>query len=126
MNHQLFSDSVWDECEMSMPEGRAEEIEKILKAFDLLEFKERHPMALSGGQKQRLAVAAAILSGKRLMVFDEPTSGLDYRHMLGVGRMIRELAGQKCIVLVVSHDREFMEKACDRIFEMDGRRDGNG
>lgn len=126
VNHQLFSDSVWDECEMSMPEGRAEEIEKILKAFDLLEFKERHPMALSGGQKQRLAVAAAILSGKRLMVFDEPTSGLDYRHMLGVGRMIRELAGQKCIVLVVSHDREFMEKACDRIFEMDGRRDGNG
>lgn len=30
------------------------------------------------------------------------------------------------IVLVVSHDREFIEKACDRIFEMDGRRDGNG
>jgi len=126
VNHQLFSDSVWDECELSMPEGRAEEIERILKAFDLLEFKERHPMALSGGQKQRLAVAAAILSGKRLLVFDEPTSGLDYRHMLGVSRMIRELAGQKCIVLVVSHDREFMEKACDRIFEMDGRRDGNG
>lgn len=29
VNHQLFSDSVWDECELSMPEGRAEEIEKI-------------------------------------------------------------------------------------------------
>ena len=83
VNHQLFSDSVWDECELSMPETRAEEIEKTLKAFDLLEYKERHPMALSGGQKQRLAVAAAILSGKRLLVFDEPTSGLDYRHMLG-------------------------------------------
>lgn len=126
VNHQLFSDSVWDECELSIPEGRAEEIEKILKAFDLLEFKERHPMALSGGQKQRLAVAAAILSGKRLLLFDEPTSGLDYRHMLEAGRMIRELAGQGCIVLVVSHDREFMEKACDRIFEMDGRRDMDG
>lgn len=83
-------------------------------------------MALSGGQKQRLAVATAILSGKRLLVFDEPTSGLDYRHMLGVGRMIRELAEHGCIVLVVSHDREFMEKACDRIFAMDGRRDMDG
>ncbi len=83
-------------------------------------------MALSGGQKQRLAVASAILSGKRLLVFDEPTSGLDYRHMLEVSCMIRELAGQGCIVLVVSHDREFMEKACDRIFEMDRRRDWNG
>ena len=40
--------------------------------------------------------------------------------------MIRELAGQGCIVPVVSHDREFMEKACDRIFEMDGRRDMGG
>ncbi|MCM1542461.1 MAG: energy-coupling factor ABC transporter ATP-binding protein [Blautia sp.] len=126
VNRQLFSDSVWDECELSMPEGRPGEIEKILKAFDLLEFKERHPMALSGGQKQRLAVASAILSGKRLLIFDEPTSGLDYRHMLEVGRMIRNLAGQGCIVLVVSHDREFMEKACDRIFEMDQRRDMDG
>ena len=126
VNHQLFSDSVWDECVLSMPEGRLGEIEKILKAFDLLEFKERHPMALSGGQKQRLAVASAILSGKRLLIFDEPTSGLDYRHMLEVGRVIRDLAGQGCIVLVVSHDREFMEKACDRIFEMDGRRGMDG
>ncbi len=121
VNHQLFSDSVWEECELSMTESRAQEIEKILKAFDLLEYKDCHPMALSGGQKQRLAVAAAILSGKRLLVFDEPTSGLDYRHMLEVGRMIRELAGQGRIVLVVSHDREFMEKACDRIFKMNGK-----
>ncbi len=126
VNHQLFSDSVWDECELSMPDCRAGEIEKILKAFDLLEFKDRHPMALSGGQKQRLAVASAILSGKRLLIFDEPTSGLDYRHMLEVGRVIRNLAKQGCIVLVVSHDREFIEKACDRIFEMDRRRGMDG
>ncbi len=126
VNHQLFSDSVWDECELSMPDCRAGEIEKILKVFDLLEFKDRHPMALSGGQKQRLAVASAILSGKRLLIFDEPTSGLDYRHMLEVGRVIRNLAEQGCIVLVVSHDREFIEKACDRIFEMDRRRGMDG
>lgn len=126
VNHQLFSDSVWEECVLSMPDCRAEQIENILKAFDLLEFKDRHPMALSGGQKQRLAVAAAILSGKRFFVFDEPTSGLDYRHMLKVSCVIRDLAAKRCIVLVVSHDREFMEKACDRIFKMDQRRDLDG
>ena len=71
-------------------------------------------------------MAAAILSGKCLLVFDEPTSGLDYRHMLEVSCMIRELAAQGCIVLVVSQDKEFMEKACDRIFEMDGRGDMDG
>lgn len=126
VNHQLFSDSVWEECELSMSDCKAERIEKILKAFDLLEFKERHPMALSGGQKQRLAVAAAILSGKRLFVFDEPTSGLDYKHMLKVSRVIRDLAAKRCIVLVVSHDREFMEKACDRILTMERRRELDG
>lgn len=40
VNHQLFSDSVWNECELSMPNCPAERIEKILKAFDLLDFKD--------------------------------------------------------------------------------------
>lgn len=38
-------------------------------------------MSLSGGQKQRVVVAAAMLSGKDLIVLDEPTSGLDHAHM---------------------------------------------
>lgn len=122
VNHQLFSDSVWNECGQSRPEAKPEQIEKTLEAFDLLEFKERHPMALSGGQKQRLAVATAVLSGKRLFVFDEPTSGLDYRHMLEVSRVIRDLAGRGCIVLVVSHDREFINITCDRTLNIGGNR----
>lgn len=122
VNHQLFSNSVWNECEQSMPETKSEYIEKTLEAFDLLEFKDRHPMALSGGQKQRLAVATAVLSGKQLFVFDEPTSGLDYRHMLEVSRMIRDLAGKGCIVLVVSHDREFMNITCNRALNIGSNR----
>ena len=72
VNHQLFSDSVWNECELAQPDCPPERIEEILRSFDLLDFKDRHPMALSGGQKQRLAVATAILSDKDVLVFDEP------------------------------------------------------
>ncbi len=75
-------------------------------------------MALSGGQKQRLTVATALLSNKKLMIFDEPTSGLDYRHMREVSAVIRDLAKQGHIILVVSHDNEFMAEACDRILEI--------
>lgn len=114
VNHQLFYDSVWNECEQA-GDGNTEQIEEVLQKFDLLDFKERHPMALSGGQKQRLAVATALISGKEILIFDEPTSGLDYRHMQEVGQVIRELAGQGKIVIVVSHDHEFMQTACDRI-----------
>lgn len=117
--HQLFYDSVWNECEQASGKTiSSEEIESVLDKFDLLEYKEHHPMALSGGQKQRLAVAAATLSGKNLMIFDEPTSGLDYRHMQEVSAVIRDLAKQGHIILVVSHDNEFITETCDRILKI--------
>ena len=85
-----------------------------------MDFKDRHPMALSGGQKQRLAVATAILSGKDVLVFDEPTSGLGYHRMLEVSNMIRELNKENKVVIIVSHDFEFLSRTCDKIFDMKG------
>ena len=70
-------------------------------------------MALSGGQKQRLAIAAAVLSRRPVLIFDEPTSGLDYRSMRQVSALLRRLAESGRIIIVVSHDREFMCLTCD-------------
>jgi energy-coupling factor transport system ATP-binding protein len=114
VTHQLFSDSVWNECELSAGEEGGPEIEAVLRAFDLFEYRDAHPMALSGGQKQRLAIACGVLSGKKILVFDEPTSGLDYEHMMAVAGIIRELAQKDHIVLVVTHDMEFLNCVCDR------------
>lgn len=100
--------------------GPPERIEEILRSFDLLDFKDRHPMALSGGQKQRLAVATAILSNKDVLVFDEPTSGLDYHRMLEVSNMIRKLNDENKVIIIVSHDFEFLGRTCDKIFDMEG------
>lgn len=119
VNHQLFYDSVWNECEQAAGEkADPKEIERVLDQFELLSYQEQHPMALSGGQKQRLAIAAAVLSGKRVLIFDEPTSGLDYRRMKCVSRAVRELADHGHIILVVSHDREFMQEACDQVLAL--------
>ena len=118
VNHQLFYDSVFHECRQAAGE-RSPEIDSVLARFDLQGYRERHPMALSGGQKQRLAVATALLSGRRLLIFDEPTSGLDYGNMMQVSGVVRDLAAQGHIVLVVSHDREFMRAACDRVLNLD-------
>jgi energy-coupling factor transport system ATP-binding protein len=119
VNHQLFSDSVWNECEMSAPDYEPERIESVLEAFDLLQLKDRHPMALSGGQKQRLAVATAVLSDRKVLIFDEPTSGLDYRHMLEVAAFIRRLSEDSKVILIISHDFEFLARACDRIHNIE-------
>ena len=118
VNHQLFSDSVWGECRMSAPDAPDSTVEEVLDSLHLLPFRERHPMSLSGGQKQRLAVATALLSEKPILIFDEPTSGLDYARMVEVSGVIRNLAQQGRIVLVVTHDREFMQRSCDRVLRL--------
>lgn len=119
VNHQLFSDTVFGECEQ-LGTADPEEIWRVLKHFDLDAYEDVHPMALSGGQKQRLAVATAVLSGREVLIFDEPTSGLDYRHMMEVCRITKQLAKDGRIVLVVSHDKEFMQEACDRLLTLGG------
>ena len=118
VNHQLFSDSAWGECRMSAPEASDNQISEVLDSLHLLSFRERHPMSLSGGQKQRLAVATALLSEKPVLIFDEPTSGLDYARMVEVSGVIRSLARHGRIVLVVTHDQEFMQRACDRVLRL--------
>ena len=118
VNHQLFSDSVWGECRMSAPDAPDSTVEEVLDSLHLLPFRERHPMSLSGGQKQRLAVATALLSEKPILIFDEPTSGLDYARMVEVSGVIRSLAQQGRIVLVVTHDQEFLQRACDRVLRL--------
>lgn len=117
VNHQLFSDTVFGECEQ-LGTADPEEIRRVLKHFDLDAYEDVHPMALSGGQKQRLVVATAVLSGREVLIFDEPTSGLDYRHMMEVCRITKQLAKDGRIVLVVSHDKEFMQEACDRLLTL--------
>lgn len=118
VNHQLFADSVWDECKMTGNTHDETAIRYELEQLGLLPFSDRHPMALSGGQKQRLAIVTAILSGKRILIFDEPTSGLDYRNMKAVGERMRRLAASNRILIIVTHDREFMLSACDRILDI--------
>ena len=87
-SHQLFTESVTDEVLLSMDNEDETVVDKILEQFDLLAYKDRHPLSLSGGQKQRVAIASAIVSNREIIVFDEPTSGLDLKHMREV-HMIR-------------------------------------
>ena len=119
VNHQLFSDSVKNECLLADEDATDEQISEMLGGFDLAEFAENHPMTLSGGQRQRLAVCQAVMGGKRLLIFDEPTSGLDYRHMCQVGELLRKLAADGHIILVVTHDYEFLNMTCGRYISID-------
>lgn len=119
VNHQLFGESVWNECELSTNGNMQDsEIEQALDEFDLLQLKDKHPMALSGGQKQRLAIVTGIVAGKKILIFDEPTSGLDYDHMCVVSQTLKQLASKGHIILVVTHDMEFLEITCSQVIQV--------
>ena len=113
VNHQLFSDSVKSECLSANPNATKQEIRELLSSFDLLDCIDRHPLTLSGGQRQRLAICQAIMGKKKLLIFDEPTSGLDFRHMCQVTEWMKRLAQQGYILFVITHDYEFLNRACN-------------
>lgn len=113
VNHQLFSDSVKNECLLAKEDATDAEIMSLLESFDLAEYADNHPMTLSGGQRQRLAICQAVMGGKKLLIFDEPTSGLDFRHMCQVEKLMKKLAEENYIILVVTHDYEFLNRTCD-------------
>ncbi len=118
VNHQLFTDSVLSEVLLSMEDPDEKKGEEILEGLDLLEYKDKHPMALSGGQKQRVAIASAMAAKADILLFDEPTSGLDYRHMKEVSVLLRRLADMGKTVFVVTHDPELCARCCDRIIRI--------
>ncbi|CAM3295652.1 MULTISPECIES: ABC transporter ATP-binding protein [Saccharibacillus] len=114
---QLFADSVRGELLLTREKDpQAPELaERLLRELGLWELRERHPLALSGGQKQRLALAAGIMGRPDVLVLDEPTSGLDGRNMRHVIRLLRDIAAGGTAILVITHDFEWMQAACDRL-----------
>ena len=115
VNHQLFTESVLDEILISMEDENQEKAQEIMEKLDLSELKDRHPMSLSGGQKQRVAIASAIASKRKILIFDEPTSGLDYRHMLEVAQVLHDLQQSGHTIYVVTHDLELILECCTDI-----------
>ena len=113
VNYQLFSDSVLKECSFGICHPDTVKVEETLKQLGLSHYKEKHPNTLSGGQKQRLAVAVSMICKKEILLFDEPTSGLDYKSMCAVADIMKQLAQLGKVVFVVTHDAEFIDKACN-------------
>lgn len=116
VNYQLFTNSIVEECCLGN-NCSDDQIEEVLKELGLIEFKELHPMVLSGGQKQRIVIGNAILSDKQIFIFDEPTSGLDYEGMNVVSKEIKKLSKKGYYIFIVSHDIEFINSTCDRVYE---------
>ena len=99
-------------------EYRAHGYQKVRELLDELEMTDkvrRFPNQLSNGEKQRVAIARALVDNKKMILADEPTGAMDQKSAENTVNLLRRLAEEKGItILIVTHDMEVAKK-CDRI-----------
>ena len=71
---------------------------------------------LSGGEKTRLALAKLLLERPQLLILDEPTNHLDFETLIWLEEY---LMGYKGALLIVSHDRYFLDKLVTKTWELE-------
>ncbi|MFZ2803935.1 MAG: ABC-F family ATP-binding cassette domain-containing protein [Patescibacteria group bacterium] len=93
------------------------ECAKIAGRFMLKKEKLALPvLALSGGQQMRVKLAAMLLNDPNLLLLDEPTNFLDLNTQILLEAFLKDYNGAW---IIVSHDREFLERTCDKTIHVD-------
>lgn len=87
----------------------------LLKKLGISDKAEVYPGSLSGGQQQRVAIARELAKNPDLMLFDEPTSALDPANVDGLAEIIKGLASEGMMVVVVTHDIRFALEVASRV-----------
>jgi putative glutamine transport system ATP-binding protein len=104
--------------------SRAEAEELAFYYLDMVGLRDKanaYPATLSGGQQQRIAIARALATKRKILLFDEPTSALDpemVQEVLDV--MIRLSREESITMVVVTHEMGFAKQVADRVVFLDG------
>jgi ATP-binding cassette subfamily F protein uup len=115
------NEEVINECYEELTELNAWDIEvKVNQILSVLKLDNTDLLigSLSGGQKKRVALAQVLIAEADFLILDEPTNHLD----LDMIEWLEEyLSKSKSTILMVTHDRYFLEVVCDTIFELEDK-----
>jgi ATP-binding cassette subfamily F protein uup len=93
-----------------------DKVERVLQEFKLKEYEYRDVTMLSGGEQRRVALASLILKKPDILLLDEPTNHLD---VYMVEFLEEILLKEKFTLLIISHDRHFINSIVTRIVEVE-------
>lgn len=100
-----------------------EKVEKAMRAVHAEELGGRDFNAISDGQRQRVLLARAICQEPEVIILDEPTSFLDIRHKLELLAILRRMAKEKGITVIMSlHEIDLAQKISDKVVCVKGDR----
>lgn len=95
---------------------------ELLHYFDIPDKAHAKPSQLSGGQNQRVAIARALANKPEIILADEPTAALDLARSVDVVKMLKKIAlDQNVAVVMVTHD-EAMYPLCDRLLKIEDKK----
>ncbi len=98
------------------------QVPEILRMVGLSAKIHSYPDELSGGEQQRVSVARAFVSHPPLLLADEPTGNLDPETSIGIMQLLYRINRTGTTVVVVTHDREMVDKMRRRVVQLyDGR-----
>lgn len=98
-------------------EERKERAKQALERVGLGSELNKRPNQLSGGQMQRVAIARALVNNPAILLADEPTGALDSKTSVEVMELIKEIAGER-LVIMVTHNPELAESYASRIVRL--------
>ncbi|MDR2445080.1 MAG: amino acid ABC transporter ATP-binding protein [Spirochaetaceae bacterium] len=103
--------------------NRKEAMEIAYEYLDMVGLRDKakvYPATLSGGQQQRIAIARALATRQKILLFDEPTSALDPEMVQEVLDVMIRLSQQDSITMVVvTHEMGFARQVADRVIFLD-------
>jgi len=91
------------------------ELKQILSKFKIVNLDAKVKM-LSGGQKKRLALALLLIDAPDMLLLDEPTNHLDIEMIEWLEEFLK---GQNITLLMITHDRYFLDRVCNHILELE-------
>ncbi|MBR2277049.1 ABC transporter ATP-binding protein/permease [Leuconostoc gasicomitatum] len=102
---------------------RKDRAKALLTKVGLAEHLHKYPSQLSGGQKQRVAIARALASDPDIMIADEPTGALDSVNTTEVLELLKQIAEEGKLVIVVTHSQSVAEYGTRILHMADGKID---
>ena len=98
-----------------------EKARELLDYFDIADKEKALPSQLSGGQNQRVAIARALINNPQIILADEPTAALDTQRSVDVVQMLKKIAlEQDVAIIMVTHD-DRMLPYCDKIMKIEDK-----